>query len=698
MNRREFTRALLAAAAFLPAPALMGAPAMAASMPEPSGLAVEAAKLALAGNFVAAGATAAREGDEAAIKLVELIYLRDRPKEAGHGRIMEFLATAPGWPLQESLLKRAEKALYANNEPAAAALAHFAKRKPLTAEGSLALVRAKLASGDREGAARLLANVWTDPATDAALAKAAQTEFKAMIGEAERRRRLWRLIFAQETNAAIRAASGLGASYQNAAKVAQKLIRGIAKADKDYAKLPAEMRQKMAMRYALARFHRKYEKWDRTREVLLAIPADPAENGDAEAWWVERRITARHSIGPGREKAYKAAYQIASAHGFTAGEAAIEGEFLAGWIALRSLGDASLALGHFERLAGLAGNGTEKARGRYWQGRSLMRMGRAEEARAAYRKAAAHSTVYYGQLAREEIGLGKVPEDIVSGLSTPAAQKRVAHDEVVRAFQIMRRAGSKDDLGMFLWALAGRFDSADEMNAVADLVSDAGGATMALRLAKAAAQRGVDIDHWNYPIRALPDWPQMGKPVEKALVFGLARQESEFNPTAGSSAGAQGLMQIMPDTAKLIAKRYGLKYKKGILTADPSYNVRLGAAHLGDLVEDFGGSYVLTLVAYNAGPRRSVEWVAEYGDLRDGKTDPIDWVESIPFQETRQYVQKVLQNIHVYRSRLAPKTVRPMTADLARGAVRPFKLAASEERAVPACGGRSIADLISSCE
>ena len=158
-------------------------------------------------------------------------------------------------------------------------------------------------------------------------------------------------------------------------------------------------------------------------------------------------------------------------------------------------------------------------------------------------------------------------------------------------------------------------------------------------------------------------------------------------------------MQIMPATAKLIAKRYGLSYKSGMLTSDPAYNVKLGAAHLGDLIEDYGGSYVLTLVAYNAGPKRSREWVEEYGDLRKGETDPIDWVESIPFQETRQYVQKVLQNIHVYRSRLAPETVRPMTADLRRGSSKPLKIAgtAQDKKAV-ACEGGSIADLISKCE
>ena len=190
----------------------------------------------------------------------------------------------------------------------------------------------------------------------------------------------------------------------------------------------------------------------------------------------------------------------------------------------------------------------------------------------------------------------------------------------------------------------------------------------------------------------------MGKPVEHALVFGLSRQESEFDPQAGSTAGAQGLMQIMPATARLIAKAHGVSYKKSKLTADPAYNVKLGAAHLGDLIEENGGSYVLTLVAYNAGPRRVREWLAEYGDLRKGEIDPIDWVESIPFQETRQYVQKVLQNVHVYRSRLAPETVQPMTTDLRRGTAASLTVANSaEERGAP-CAGPSIKALITSCE
>lgn len=676
-------------------------PKMAAAAPDVSNLAVQAARLALDGKFEAAGAAAKRSGDPAAVKLVELIYLRDHPNEAGYGRIMDFLDSAPKWPLAESLLKRAERSLYFNSEPPDVIIAHFAKRPPLTPEGRLALVRARIATGDRDGADQLLQSVWSDPDLDASLEKSVASEFKSMLGPDDHQRRMWRLVYAQQPNAAIRMSKRLSGEYQNAAKVAQALLGGAAGADSQYKKLPNGMQSKLAMKYALTRFYRRREKYSTARGILLDIPGDAAVLGDVDAWWVERRIIARHSIGIRRRDSAKAAYQIARAHGFRSGEGAIEGEFLAGWIALRYMKDPATGLKHFQRLGQVAESRTEKARARYWTGRALEALDRKSEAKSSYREASQYSTIYYGQLAREKIGLGKVPEEIERGEASPQARARIDKDEVVRAFMMVAEAGSKNDLYMFLWSFANRFDTADDMNAVASICWTQGGATMAVRLAKAASARNIDIDSWSYPVRALPDWKQIGKPVEKSLVFALSRQESEFNPTAGSKVGAQGLMQIMPATAKIIAKQYGLPYKDGKLTADPAWNVKLGAAHLGDLIEDFGGSYVLTLVAYNAGPRRSREWVAEYGDLRTGEVDPIDWVESIPFQETRQYVQKVLQNLHVYRSRLAPSTVRPMTADLRRGSRTNINVAEADTdsaKVEPACSGGSIADLISDCE
>lgn len=696
----------LAAAVATVSPPLQAEYGQAIAAPKVSGLAVQATKLALKGDFVAAGQIAQRSGDAAAIKLVELLYLRDHPNDAGYRRIMDFLEAAPKWPLTESLMQRAERSLYVNNESPSLIMEHFAKRQPVTSQGALALARALLTNGDRETARKYVQKVWFDPDIDAKLESSVNGEFGKLLTADDHKKRMWRLVYAQETNAAIRAAKRLSGEHQKAAAAAQKLIRGEKGAEKSYSALPASMREAAGMKYALTRYYRKNESYSKARAILATVPGDPAAMGDPEAWWTERRIIARHSIGVKNRGHAKAAYQISKNHGFAKGEGALEGEFLAGWIALRYMKEPGVALKHFTKLGEIAESRTEKARAGYWTGRALEALGQKGDAKAAYKRAAQYSTIYYGQLAREKIGLGKVPEEIQSGEASSAARAKIDRDEVVRAFKMVADAGGKSELYMFLWAFANRFDTVDEMNAVADIAWDEGGATMAVRLAKASGTRNIDIDSWGYPVRALPDWKQIGKHVEKPLVFALARQESEFNPTAGSKVGAQGLMQIMPATAKIIARQHGVKHETSMLTGNPAHNVKLGAAHLGDLIDNFGGSYVLTLVAYNAGPRRSKEWVAEYGDLRTGEADAIDWVESIPFQETRQYVQKVLQNLHIYRSRLAPKTVRPMTADLARGSttdsisVSSTSTADEEAAAAPApkCAKASIADFLSSCD
>jgi soluble lytic murein transglycosylase len=237
---------------------------------------------------------------------------------------------------------------------------------------------------------------------------------------------------------------------------------------------------------------------------------------------------------------------------------------------------------------------------------------------------------------------------------------------LVRALRLVAMAGSKNQINIFLMPLALRYKTNDHLNAIANVLTQVGGTAWAVRFAKAASLQGHDLDAWSYPIYGLPQWSHVGKPVEKPLVFALSRQESEFDPEAGSSVGAQGLMQLMPSTARLVARQHGISFSPGQLK-NAVYNVRLGAAFLGNLVDSFKGSYVLSLVAYNAGPRRATEWVAAFGDPRAGKVNPIDFIECIPFNETRQYVQKVMQNLHVYRSRLEPSTVQPMSADLKRG-------------------------------
>jgi soluble lytic murein transglycosylase len=679
-------------------PGIAVAPVIAA--PNVSSLAVQAADAAFKGRFAEAGQLAARSGDPAAQKLVELIYLKTSWKDAGYARIMAFLSAARGWPLSETLAKHAERALWSNGNEAATVLAHFAERQPMTPEGWLALTRARLNHGDRSGARKALMNAWLSGDLDASLEKAAASEFAGVLTKDDYKRRMWVLVYAQETNAAIRVAKQLAGEFQAAAKAAQALIRGTGDAERLYSSLSTSMRAQPAMQYALARYYRKLDRDSKARAILLKIPADHAVTGGGEALWIERRIMARRSLDRDRPDGWKLAYALARAHGFASGEYHNEGEFLAGWIALRFLKDPATALRHFGNLDRKAESRTDLARAAYWTARAHAALGNGAAAKSAYREAAQYHTIFYGQLAREQLGLARKPIPITGGKPSAAALARVENDEVVRAFQMTARAGRSADLNMFLWAMSSRFKTVDEMNAAASIAHEAGGATLALRLAKLAGQKGIDIDHWGYPTKALPSWSRIGPPVEKAMVYGLSRQESEFNAKAGSKAGALGLMQLMPGTAKLVAKQYRVPYSAGKLTDDPAYNVKLGAAHLGDLIAEYRGSYILTLVAYNAGPRRAREWIAAYGDPRSSSVDAIDWVESIPIQETRQYVQKVLQNVHVYRTRLEPDSMQAMSADLKRGGTTAMSTAStsSPETITCAASAASIAGLISNCD
>ncbi len=663
LNRRGFLRGLFAASALSLAPfAITLEPVEAANS-----MAVAAVKEALRGNFTDAGVFAERSNDSAAVKLVELIFLRDQGGQVGFQRIRDFQAAAPKWPLSDTLKKRAEQNLYLSNESSDTVIGYFESTDALSAEGHAAHARALFQVGRNDDAKRALRRAWMMTSMEGEIEKRIASEFSSQLTSADHKARLARLIYAQQSAAAVRHAKRLGSDQQKVAQVAQILLRGGAGAEKAYTNLSSGLRNELPLRYALARLYRKQEKFGKARSILLNAPSTAAELGDPSAWFEERRIIARRSIGPYNKDTWKQAYQLASRHGIASGDDLPDAEFLAGWIALRYTKDTNAAFQHFTRLFEVASTRTDKARAGYWLGRTYLAAGDKSAAKTEFKAAAKHSTIYYGQLAREQIGLGLVPEEINGGESSSSAKSRVEQDEVIRALRLMHAASGKANIHMFLYAIATRLKSVDEMNAAAAVVHSLGGTYHALKLAKVAGQFKVDIDSWAYPLRGLPDWKQVGKPVEKALVFGLSRQESEFNATAGSRVGAQGLMQIMPATAKLIARQHRIPYRSGMLTSDPTMNVKMGAAHLGDLIAKYNGSYVLTLVAYNAGPRRSKEWVEAFGDLRSGQVDPIDWVENIPFQETRQYVQKVMQNLHIYRSRLAPKTVRPMSEDLRRG-------------------------------
>lgn len=651
----------------------------------PVNYAWSAVAAAFAGRYADAEAMARASGNPAAQKLVEWIYLREQVEGAGYDRLMTFVLANPQWPGADLLRRRAVRMRPA--EAPARGEARVAEQKPDSFEDMLALARTCLARNDRQAAQGWAALAWKKLGSDPGVERRVLKEFGSLLSVDDHKRRLWRLISAGETNAAIRAAALLPVEYRQVAKVARELIRGEARVVKLYERLSAALRGQIAMQYALARYYRQTDQYEKAADILLRISSDQSKLIDPLQVWPDRELIARELLERSEPEHWRTAYALVAAHGLKSGVDAAEGEFLAGWIALRFLHDGKTALGHFQQLQGMVTTRTERARAAYWLGRTYDSLGQGSAASDSYGQAARIPTVYYGQLAREALGQGNAPIVIPDIRPSMAIRKRIANDDMVRAYRILAALNRLGERRSFLESFTGAFKTPEEMAAVAGIVWNIKGAYETLQLAKAASAKGIDIDAWSYPVEAMPDWKQIGRPVERSLVLGLARQESEFNPDAGSRVGARGLMQLMPDTARLIALQYKLAYDQALLTRDPAYNVTLGAAHLGDLVKGFRGSYVLALAAYNASPRRAVEWVKRFGDPRDSEIDPVDWIESIPFEETRFYIQKVLQNTQVYRSRLQESAARGLLADLTRG--RAAVATRTSEQAFEACDSRS---------
>jgi len=405
------------------------------------------------------------------------------------------------------------------------------------------------------------------------------------------------------------------------------------------------------------------DKYDQAEELLAQVSTDRHKLGVPATWAKRREVLARRAARKGR---VEQGYALASRHYLDSADGYIfsELEWLAGWIALRKLGQPVVALAHFQRFNASVGTPISLGRGGYWLGRTYEAMGDPANASEWYQAAAEHQTSFYGQLAAQRLGVAGVAR--IASVDLPDWEKSPAlRSDDVRAGVLLHYAG-KDKLAFQVFSQLGRkMEGEAALGALARLVLELGQPHYAVRMAKHAARRGILIYPAYYPVTELAGYASK---IEPALAMAIARQETELNERAISPAGARGLMQLMPRTAKKVAGWIGEPYSRDRLTEDWRYNARLGQTYLARRIEQFGGSYVLAAAAYNAGASRVDAWVGTYGDPRLPATDMIDWIETIPFGETRNYVQRVIEGLYVYRARLSG-AAGPMTivADLARG-------------------------------
>ncbi|MDR5653029.1 lytic transglycosylase domain-containing protein [Ruixingdingia sedimenti] len=595
----------------------------------------------------AAAAEAAQPLGPLAADIVEWMRLR-----AGEGRLGDyeaFVARRADWPGLDLLRRRGEAAVARSQTPARV-IAWFADTAPQTAEGALALVRALRAAGQDTRADAVAAAAWAElPFT--ADEQAAMLLLAGPALAAHHTTRMDHLLWRGRAPEAERLIPFVPEGWQHLARARLALAADAAGVDGFIALVPPDLAGDPGL--AHARFEWRLRKGRQADAAALIVErSDSADRlGRPDAWAARRTGLARALMQAGE---VGTAYRVAAGHHLTAGADFAELEFLAGYIALRKRADPATALAHFRRLAAGVTSPISTARAAYWEGRALEALGQDTEAQAAYARAAAEMSTYYGLLAAERLDHPMAP-----ALAAPPAlpdwrQAGFLSSSVFEAALLLYRAGEVGQARRFLLHLAEGLDDAG-LAQLAGFALDLGAPNIAVLVAKQAAARGVTLPAALFPEPAL--LPE-GLAVPRPLAMAIARRESEFDPAARSPAGARGLMQVMPGTAELMARKLGIAHDAARLD-DPAHNARLGAAYLAQLTDEFGSALALVAAGYNAGPGRPRAWIADLGDPRHPQADPVDWVEHVPFAETRTYIMRVAEALAIYQAR-ADRSAAPV--------------------------------------
>jgi soluble lytic murein transglycosylase len=625
----------------------------------------EAAGLIHRGRASEASALETSVHDPAARKLIEWMALRNESNGADFVRYAAFIRNNPTWPSIPLFRRRAEGALWHEHSDAATVRAFFADAKPTSARGRFVLGRALIAQGQRAAGEALIREGWRHEDFTDDLEGQVLEEFPQVLTRADHLGRTHRRVYAHDYSAALRSARRVG-DWAVAIVKAYSAVN--AKSDNAGALLdavPGDARQDPA--FMLARIQWLIQK-DRIAEagrMALAAPRDPAQIEDADAWWRTRRVLVRKLLDAGDPlTAYRVAREAAlpESENYRA-----DHHFTAGWVALRFLNDPTTALAHFQHVAEGITNPIALARASYWQARAAEALGRNHDARTHYETAARYPTAFYGQLARARLGITGIavrrPE--VDGTQRAA----IANMEVVRAAELLYAIGERELIIPMVMDLADRAVDPAALLGVAEVTTRHQDARATLVLGKAALGRGLPFDQYAFPNFGIPAYAAVAPELDRSVAYAIVRQESEFNQRDMSAAKAVGLMQVTPDAGRDTAKRFGVKYDWQKMVHDAVYNCQMGAAELSALLQDYRGSYILTFAGYNAGRGRVKEWIERHGDPRDPSVDPIDWIERIPFSETRNYVQRVMENFQMYRVRFGQAARLTIEADLRRGAV-----------------------------
>jgi soluble lytic murein transglycosylase len=613
-----------------------------------------------AGRWEAARTLLARGDHPVANKLFRWLELQLPRSGIAFEDIVQFVDQNPDWPALETISRRAEEALLDRPGNNTLVLAWFGTRAPLTPDGAMRYADALSAAGERERALRVVREHWVSGTFNEAQHKRWLERYRGMLEPQHHAAKLDRLVWDGKAEEARRVFPLVPPERRTLAD-ARLRIRAGGNAEAQAKRVPESLAGDPGLIYDRVRAFRRANREAAARAAMRNLPRDL---GRPEIWWSERAVLARRSIAAGDAAD---AYRLARDHRMSPSHGAnfLEAEFLAGWVALRRLNDPKSAQAHFERVHEAARFPVSRARGAYWIGRALEAQNQTAAANDWYDRAAAFHTTYYGQLGAARSKSPARPAWPAPILATAEDRQAFARNEVAIAARILLETREKPErVRPFLVRLANVARTPGQHALVAEFAHQLGRNDLAVVVSKRSAQTaGVQLHDLGWPVV-----PMAGERPERALTYAIIRQESQFEPDVVSSAGARGLMQLMPATARAVAKAENtLAGHTDAKLFEPAYNIRLGRSYLASLVDDFGGSYVLAIASYNAGPGRAREWMRSFGDPRQPNVDVVDWIEMIPFEETRGYVQRVMENLQVYRRNIAPtQTAFDIERDLRR--------------------------------
>tara|TARA_Y100000590_G_scaffold116754_1_gene133252 strand:+ start:1875 stop:4202 length:2328 start_codon:yes stop_codon:yes gene_type:complete len=586
--------------------------------------------------------------------LVWWIYLKEKSNQATFSDYIVFIDQNSNYPRINRLKYLAEHKINLKTNSPNTVIGWFESSPPLSGFGKIKLGESYMLKGDIEKGSSLIKEGWIDSSLSSRDLRYLNKKYKKFLNSSDHIKRADYMAWEYKYWDLKRILRYLPKDYRALYNARQILMSNSYGVDKAISEVPEKLKSDVGLKYDRLKWRRRRGRLESSLEIINQAPKNKEELVRPNLWWKERHIISRSLI---YKKKYQLAYEVAKNHSLDEGPELAEAEWMAGWIALSFLNNPNMAIKHFKTFYDNVGYPISLARGAYWIGLTYEKLGKEKLSKDFFEEGSKYLTTYYGQLSYKKINPSGEFELNDQSKYSKEYEKEFNKSPLIKHVILLKELNKTKYSKDILKHLAEvNIDKGSEVLA-AKLATEIGRYDYAIQISKKASYEKRFYNKFNYPIITTPRVINGRTMPSQEIILAITRQESEFDPKANSYAGAKGMMQLMTYTAKLVAKQMKVSYSKSKLTSDPEYNIKLGSYYFNSLLNEYREIYPFAIAAYNAGPKRVRYWRKINGDPSKGKIDYVNWIELIKFEETRNYVQRVLENANVYRYMLSGKPV-----------------------------------------